>query len=110
MDGVGRVAAAIADGFEKSFFREGCPIAGVALDTVPESEMISAAVREAFLGWQDVIVSNARRLGDPEFTTDDALALVMMLEGAWIMARVQADAVPIRKVPEMFRRQYRRKG
>jgi TetR/AcrR family transcriptional regulator, lmrAB and yxaGH operons repressor len=110
LQGIDRLAHGIADSFEKSAFTEGCPITGVALDNVPRSSLITAAVREAFLGWQQLLVHHAHRLGEPDFTMDDALLLIMLIEGAWIMARVQADATPIRKAVGMFAAQYRSKG
>jgi TetR/AcrR family transcriptional regulator, lmrAB and yxaGH operons repressor len=103
-DGIQRCVEAIATGFEKSFFKEGCPITGVALDTVPQSAVISAAVRDAFNGWTTLLVREARRLGNERFTDDDALNMVMLLEGAWIMARVQANARPIRATGQTLSR------
>jgi TetR/AcrR family transcriptional regulator, lmrAB and yxaGH operons repressor len=95
-EGVQLCVDAIATGFEKSFFKEGCPITGVALDMVPQSALISSAASAAFKGWTDIFVSEARRLGDPVFSEDDALGIVMLLEGAWIMARAKSSADPIR--------------
>jgi TetR/AcrR family transcriptional regulator, lmrAB and yxaGH operons repressor len=109
MQGLDRLTYAIADGFEKSAFTDGCPITGVALDNVPGSSLITAAVREAFLSWQKLLVHHAHRLGEPGFTMDDALLLIMLIEGAWLVGRVQGDATPIRKAVAMFATQYRAK-
>jgi TetR/AcrR family transcriptional regulator, lmrAB and yxaGH operons repressor len=106
MEGVERVANGIAAGFERSAHRDGCPITGIALDMVPRSAMISDAVRKAFSEWQDIVVAHARRLGELEITADDALRLIMLLEGAWIMARVHADSGLIRIAGQMFRKQH----
>ncbi|MGL4636502.1 MAG: TetR/AcrR family transcriptional regulator [Beijerinckiaceae bacterium] len=107
LQGLDRLAQGIADGFEKSNYLDGCPITGVALDNVPRSTMITAAVRDAFTGWQTLLVRHAHRLGEPAFTMDDALMLIMLIEGAWIVARVQADVEPIRRAVGMFATQYR---
>jgi TetR/AcrR family transcriptional regulator, lmrAB and yxaGH operons repressor len=109
MEGVERVANGIATGFERSAHKDGCPITGIALDMVPKSAMISDAVRKAFGEWQDIVVAHARRLGEPEITADDALRLIMLLEGAWIMARVHSDSGLIRMAGQMFRRQYEKR-
>jgi TetR/AcrR family transcriptional regulator, lmrAB and yxaGH operons repressor len=106
MEGVERVANGIATGFERSAHKDGCPITGIALDMVPRSAMISDAVRKAFGKWQDLLVMHARRLGKADITTDDALRLIMLLEGAWIMARVHADSRLIRMAGQMFRKQH----
>jgi TetR/AcrR family transcriptional regulator, lmrAB and yxaGH operons repressor len=106
MEGVERVSNGIAQGFERSAHKEGCPITGIALDMVPKSAVISDATRKAFGQWQDLVAAHARRLGRPDFTADDALHLIMLLEGAWIMARVHADSGLIRIAGQMFRKQH----
>jgi TetR/AcrR family transcriptional regulator, lmrAB and yxaGH operons repressor len=95
-DGAHRCIEAIALGFEKSVFKEGCPITGVALDMIPQSPMIAAAARAAFANWQALLVRWGRHFGEKTFSEDDALGMVMLIEGAWVMARVQMEAKPIR--------------
>jgi TetR/AcrR family transcriptional repressor of lmrAB and yxaGH operons len=95
-DGVHRCIEAIASGFEKSFFKEGCPITGVALNMSPQSQVITAAARAAFSNWQALLVRWARHFGVKAFSEDDALGLVMLVEGAWVVARIQMEAEPIR--------------
>jgi TetR/AcrR family transcriptional repressor of lmrAB and yxaGH operons len=71
----------LAGWMAKSGFRDGCPIATTLLESAPQSTDMATAGREAFAGWCAVI----------------ALA-VSSIEGALILARVEASAQPIEEV------------
>ena len=80
----------------KSGFRDGCPIATTLLESAPQSADMATAGREAFAGWCAVI---ARALVRDGFGKAEARRLatlaVCSIEGALILARVEASAAPI---------------
>jgi len=89
----------LAGWMAKSGFRDGCPIATTLLEAAPQSKEMAAAGREAFAGWCAVI---ARALVRDGFGKAEAKRLstlaVSSLEGALILARVEASARPIEDV------------
>ena len=86
----------LAGWMAKSGFRDGCPISTTLLEAAPQSIALTAAGREAFAGWCAVI---ARALVRDGFGKADARRLatltVSAIEGALILARVEASASPI---------------
>jgi TetR/AcrR family transcriptional regulator, lmrAB and yxaGH operons repressor len=89
----------LAGWMAKSGFRDGCPISTTLLESAPQSADLTAAGREAFGGWCAVI---ARALVRDGFGKADAKRLatlaVSAIEGALILARVEASAAPINDV------------
>ena len=89
----------LAGWMAESGFRDGCPIATTLLEAAPQSTEMAAAGREAFAGWCAVI---ARALVRDGFGKAEAKRLstltVSSLEGALILARVEASARPIEEV------------
>jgi TetR/AcrR family transcriptional regulator, lmrAB and yxaGH operons repressor len=89
----------LAGWMAKSGFRDGCPIATTLLEAAPQSTEMAAAGRDAFAGWCAVI---ARALVRDGFGKAEAKRLstltVSSLEGALILARVEASARPIEDV------------
>jgi TetR/AcrR family transcriptional regulator, lmrAB and yxaGH operons repressor len=89
----------LADWMAKSGFRDGCPIATTLLEAAPQSAEMAAAGRDAFAGWCAVI---ARALIRDGFGKAEARRLatlaVSSLEGALILARVEASARPIEDI------------
>jgi TetR/AcrR family transcriptional regulator, lmrAB and yxaGH operons repressor len=89
----------LAGWMAKSGFRDGCPIATTLLESAPQSIEMAAAGREAFAGWCGVI---ARALVRDGFGKVEARRLatlaVSSIEGALILARVEASAAPIEDV------------
>ena len=89
----------LAGWMAKSGFRDGCPIATTLLEAAPQSAEMTAAGRDAFAGWCAVI---ARALVRDGFGKAEAGRLatltVSSLEGALILARVEANARPIEEI------------
>jgi TetR/AcrR family transcriptional repressor of lmrAB and yxaGH operons len=89
----------LAGWMAKSGFRDGCPIATTLLESAPQSTDMATAGREAFAGWCAVI---ARALVRDGFGKAEAKRLstlaVSSIEGALILARVEASAQPIEEV------------
>jgi len=86
----------LAGWMAKSGFRDGCPISTTLLEAAPQSVALTEAGREAFAGWCAVI---ARALVRDGFGKAEARRLatltVSAIEGALILARVEASAAPI---------------
>ncbi|WP_367132777.1 TetR/AcrR family transcriptional regulator [Saccharothrix sp. HUAS TT1] len=74
-----------------SDFRNGCPIATVALDAASDSEPIRAACDEVYRSWHQVI---AEHVGDDDLATV-ALAAI---EGALLLARTRRSLDPLHAV------------
>lgn len=83
----------------ESGFSDGCPITTTLLETAPASPPITAAGREAFASWRDVLARSLIRDG---FTDAGARRMATLtiasLEGALILARVEQSAKPITEV------------
>lgn len=89
----------LAGWMAESNFSDGCPITTTLLETAPASQPITAAGREAFGSWRDVLV---RSLMCDGFAGADARRMatlaVASLEGALLLARVAQSAKPITEV------------
>lgn len=87
----------LAQRVEASDFREGCPIATVALDVVNENDQIRQACAEAYAGWTRLIAEFLTRQGVSE---PDELATVILaaVEGALLLSRTRRDLTPLRQV------------
>jgi len=83
----------------KSGFRDGCPIATTLLEAAPQSAGMAAAGRDAFAGWCAVITRALVRDGFGKAEAKRLATLtVSSLEGALILARVEASARPIEEI------------
>lgn len=100
--GVKRLANGLADWFERSRYSEGCPITSVALATAPRSERHTIAISAVFADWQKRVANHAQRFGVPEFSDADAERLLMLIEGAWILARAQQSKAPLLRAADAF--------
>jgi TetR/AcrR family transcriptional repressor of lmrAB and yxaGH operons len=89
----------VAGWMAKSGFRDGCPITTTLLESAPQSAGLTGAGREAFDRWCAVIAGALVRDG---FSRAEARRLstlaVSAIEGALILARVEANARPIEDV------------
>ncbi|MDI1263140.1 MAG: TetR/AcrR family transcriptional regulator [bacterium] len=103
----------VAGWMAKSGFRDGCPITTTLLESAPQSVGLTGAGREAFERWCGVIAAALTRDG---FSRAEARRLstlaVSAIEGALILARVEANARPIedvaRSLGEVLRKPARR--
>jgi TetR/AcrR family transcriptional regulator, lmrAB and yxaGH operons repressor len=100
--GLRAFADLLARNFEASGFRDGCPVTSIALDTAPQSSRIAEAVRAVLGQWRGLIAGHARRLDANDLTDADAELLLVLIEGAWIVARIRADIAPLRLAAEHF--------
>lgn len=95
-DALANLALAVADALERSDWQDGCPVATTALESVTREPGLRGASARAFRDWQDVI---GRRLVGAGLSDAAAEALatnaLALLEGAELLARVQASRVPL---------------
>ena len=77
-------------------FAEGCPIATTLLETTPKSQPLALAGQQAFACWRGVFVAQLQDDGvAAERAQRWAQLMIITVEGAMLMARVQASALPI---------------
>jgi TetR/AcrR family transcriptional regulator, lmrAB and yxaGH operons repressor len=89
----------VAGWMAKSGFRDGCPISTTLLESAPQSTEVTAAGREAFAGFRVVIGRALIRDGFGKAEAGRLATLaVSAIEGALILARVEASAAPIEDV------------
>lgn len=95
-DALASCARGLADRLESSRWREGCPVATVALESVHRSEPLRQAADQAFTSWIELV---AARLIDLGVASDDAVEVasvtISVLEGAELMARVSRSREPL---------------
>lgn len=98
---VRRVATAMAGWLERSGFRDGCPVATVALECAPESEVITDACRDAFRSWQRSFAEVLQREGLPAGVAEHRACLVVAcIEGALILSRAEGSTRPLLDVAD----------
>ncbi|MFD1523085.1 TetR/AcrR family transcriptional regulator [Pseudonocardia yunnanensis] len=83
-------------------FREGCPVATVALDTAGHSESIRTACAEVYDSWQSLVAGHLGSAGvqDPE---EIAMVVIAAIEGALLLARTRRDLTPLNAVGARLR-------
>lgn len=87
-----RAAAAM----EASGYREGCPIAAIALEVAPGGTRLCQTAAEAFSRWAAALAAGLVRAGVPDQRAAQlGDFIVAAIEGALILARVRRDKAPI---------------
>ncbi|GAA0633913.1 TetR/AcrR family transcriptional regulator [Kutzneria viridogrisea] len=98
------VISLLAEQLRATDFREGCPVATVALDVASDSEPIRAACVQVYEGWLELIAEHLRAHG---FAADRATALATValsaIEGALLLARTRHDLTPLHTVAAQLR-------
>ncbi|HJM91838.1 MAG: TetR/AcrR family transcriptional regulator [Alphaproteobacteria bacterium] len=88
---------------EASDFRDGCPITTTLLETAPGSGAITAAGQAVFADWRAVIEAMLRQHDWPAAQiAATATAIIAGLEGALLLARVEASAQPIHDATQVL--------
>jgi TetR/AcrR family transcriptional repressor of lmrAB and yxaGH operons len=76
--------------------RDGCPIEPIATESVNASPLVREASARAFAGWRGAVADRLRHDGWPETEADEtALAIIALLEGALILARIAGDSAAL---------------
>lgn len=95
------VALALAGWLEGSAFREGCPVATVALECAPETTALADACRDAFASWIELIAGFLRAEGwDAEDASRRATTVIAAVEGALLISRAARDTSALRAVAD----------
>ncbi len=93
-----RVARGMASDLERSGYKDGCPIATVALETSAQSEVLGAATRNGLKKWEYELRRGLERFGMKSEDADIvATAVFSQLEGALLLARTYQDLEPMRR-------------
>src|ERR1041384_4057222 len=72
--------------------RDGCPIEPIATESVTPSPQVREASARGFAGWTAAVADRLRADGWPERDADQtALAVIAIIEGALIPARIARD-------------------
>jgi TetR/AcrR family transcriptional repressor of lmrAB and yxaGH operons len=96
-DLVTRFIHAEAATLEASGYRQGCPIATVALELASESEPIRQACQEIFDGWIEIMAGFFAPHVDGD-AHDLAEHAIMSMEGGLLLSRVRHDTAPLHRV------------
>ena len=101
--GIRRFVGAIADWFERAGFAEGCPVAAIAVATTLQSKADAEAAQAVFDDWRRRLLGHAARFG-AALEDGDLELLLMLIEGAWIVARIRRSKEPLIRAGEAFLR------
>jgi TetR/AcrR family transcriptional repressor of lmrAB and yxaGH operons len=95
-DAVRNFFQASAGFLRASGYREGCPVATVALETAPESKTLALVCAAAFRDWEGLLCGRLESAGvRRERARDLAIIAVSNLEGALLVARIRASLDPL---------------
>jgi TetR/AcrR family transcriptional regulator, lmrAB and yxaGH operons repressor len=77
----------------------GCVVAGVAIDTLPDAEVVMGVVRGAFRSWVDLLADQLASAGlQAERAVSIATATLAGMEGALILCRAESSSRPLETV------------
>ena len=100
-----RVARGMAADLERSDYKEGCPIATVALETAAHAEVLGAATRDAFRKWEREVKRGLERFGMKAGDAEPAAtAILSQLEGALLLARAYRSLEPMHRAEQAVKR------
>jgi TetR/AcrR family transcriptional repressor of lmrAB and yxaGH operons len=92
-------AALLAGWMEKSRFADGNAITTILLEMAPADAAVTAAGREAFRSWREIIVAKLTADGVPHGRAEPLAALAMAaIEGGLIHARVERSGAAIEQI------------
>lgn len=94
-----RLARLFAMNLERSGFRDGCPVATIALEVASDSALIREACAGSLLGWRELLVERMLELGcDPGEAVARATVILAAFEGALLLSRALRDTQPLFEV------------
>lgn len=101
--GIVRLGELLAQILEDSEFREGCPVATVALEAAADSEPIRSACEATYSTWLRGLVSYLRHQGIAADHAEPLAAMALSaLQGALLLARVQRDTTVIHTITQQL--------
>lgn len=102
--GVRRWVKLLATQLEATDFTAGCPIATVALEAAPSSDVISVAASSAYASWVAAIADGLRDEGlTAGRARTAAVAAVAAIEGAMVLAKASRTTAPLREAEAFVR-------
>jgi TetR/AcrR family transcriptional repressor of lmrAB and yxaGH operons len=94
-----RVAGELAQQLVESDFRDGCPLATVALEAAATSPAVRHSCRDGYRSWIDRLADRLHVDGrTPAAAGELAMVIVAGLEGALLLAKVNRDVTPLNTV------------
>jgi len=100
-EALGRLLDALATGLERSGYRDGCPIATVALEAAADSDALRAAATGALDSWLHALEERLVAAGlDRRAAARRAALVLAAIEGGLILARTRQDLGPLQAVRE----------
>jgi len=85
-------------------FREGCPLATVALEAAGTSEAVRATVAASYDAWLASIAARVTALGAPPAVAGQLATFTLAaVEGALLLAKVQRSTAPLADVAAVLR-------
>lgn len=97
------VATTLAETLSSSDFRDGCPIATVALESGVAGEAVRQASERAYRSWLEVVADYLRRHDfGPQHAEALAVLIISSIEGALLLAKTQRDTAPLRTVADQL--------
>jgi len=88
-----------------SGFRNGCPVASVALDVASTTERVRKPCAEVFASWIAALAEGIAASGKPEETaTDLATYVLASLEGAIVLSRTSKSVKPLEQTAQFVLR------
>jgi TetR/AcrR family transcriptional regulator, lmrAB and yxaGH operons repressor len=98
-EALGRLLDGVADGLERSGYRDGCPIATVALETAADSDALRACAEQTFEAWLEALEQRLTAAGcEREVAARRAALVLAAIEGGLLLARVRRSPEPLRAV------------
>lgn len=89
----------LAKFFDLSGGWDGCPVSAVLFDG-PDNESFRQHANEMFARWITAMAAHGTRLGlDPAEAAEQAEALMIGLQGSWVMARARHSSDVLRNLP-----------
>lgn len=89
----------------------GCVVAGVAVDTMPDSTALMAMVKGTFESWVDLLAEQLHATGvAPYRARAVALATLAAMEGSLILCRAERSVRPLETVAAELKRLVRARG
>jgi AcrR family transcriptional regulator len=83
----------------------GCPVAGVAVDTLPEAKELMALVGATFASWIELLADQLRGVGlKKDRARNVALSTLAAVEGALILCRAERGTQPLETVAAELKR------
>ncbi|MGW4650529.1 TetR/AcrR family transcriptional regulator [Kitasatospora sp. NPDC004289] len=86
----------LAERMEQSDYRKGCPIATVALEVAATNEPLRRLCADTYADWQSTLAELLTEEGRDRAAADaTAGAVLALIEGALLLARVQHSRLPL---------------